>query len=169
MNSQASDPRSKLRQFSEDCCQRAADAKHSDAMWLFSKAAQVARQSAGNHHLPPEALGEALQALQQLRNVAAWCNGEAVDDIFRNDNSVTQTYAANAKPLKFKALDPIDPLNARQLAGLYGMSENGARKVIQRGFGRGLRGFGKDGALWLADADAFTRLQRKCGIGVGGG
>jgi hypothetical protein len=28
-----------------------------------------------------------------------------------------------------------------------------------------LAGFGKHGALWFADVDAFARLHQKCGIG----
>lgn len=163
MDADAPDMRSKFRQFSEDCYQRATMATDPEAKRLYCKAAQEARQRASNRHLSPEDLIDALRALEQMRNVAAWFDGEGV--AFSNDNATGAICTATASQRRPVARDPVEPLNARQLAVLYGLSENGARQVIKRGFGRGLAGFGKHGALWLADADAFARLHQKCGIG----
>ncbi|MFN3619604.1 hypothetical protein [Sphingorhabdus sp.] len=163
MNADAPDLRSKFLQLSDDCYQRATKADNADAMSLFTKAAQVARQQASNRYLLPEDAVVALQAIQDLRSAAAWFNGEGL--AFSNDNAPGAIRTATAIQREPVERDPVEPLNARQLAGLYGMSENGARQVIKRGFGRGLAGFGRHGALWFADADAFARLHQKCGIG----
>lgn len=163
MNAGATDLRRKLRQFSDGCYQRATEATDADAMWLFTKAAQEARQRASNRHLSPEALIDALRALELQRNLAAWYNGEGL--AYSNDNGPRGIRTATSSHRPPVAREPVEPLNARQLAGIYGMSENGARQVIKRGFGRGLAGFGKHGALWFADVDAFARLHQKCGIG----
>lgn len=163
MNADLPDLRSKLRQFSEDCYQRATMATDPEAMRFYCKAAQEARQRASNRHLSPAALIDVSLALEQMRNLAAWLDGEGV--AFSNDNSPSGICMATPSHRQPVARDPVEPLNARQLARLYGMSENGARQVIKRGFGRGLAGFGKHGALWFADADAFAQLRQKCGIG----
>lgn len=163
MNAGAPDLRSKLRQFSEDCYQRATTATDPEAKRLYCKAAQEARQRASNRHLSPEALIDASRALEQMSNLAAWFDGEGM--AFSNDNTPSEICMATPSHRPPVAREPVEPLNARQLAGIYGMSENGARQVIKRGFGRGLAGFGKHGALWFADVDAFARLHQKCGIG----
>ena len=75
MNAGATDLRRKLRQFSDGCYQRATEATDADAMWLFTKAAQEARQRASNRHLSPKALIDALRALELQRNLAAWYMG----------------------------------------------------------------------------------------------
>lgn len=145
----------RLLRFADDCEERARRCASADARGLYHAAAANARRSATARHLDERGMRLALDAAQAQAKLAAWYDGEPVDD-------VPPLPAAPVAAAPVAAVEaPCGPLlNARQLCGLTGVPVRTARDRIARGYRRRLPGFHRDGALWLAELPAFKSLAK---------
>lgn len=154
----------RLRSLADDCDERARLARDSVAMLDFHRAASDARRWAADRTASDDDLSSALDAMTYRHRLARWHDGDrAALDTGEAGQPVTVQAALPRSP------SPSALLNPRQLGEQFGMSENGAREAVKRGVRRNLAGFTRDGALWLADPQAFADLCRKCGSGEGQG
>lgn len=142
----------RLRQLANDCEERARLTINDNAHDLYRLAARDARQGAAAAHLGSDQRGAVLAAMSDLARLARWYDGAPESD---------QASDRSDDPEQCAPLIADELLNARQLCATYGMSENGARKAIERGLRRGLVGFYRDGALWLAERGAFASILRR--------
>lgn len=176
--------RTRLRSLADDCEERARLAPTgSRARALFHEAARDARQASTLRHTCASELQAALNAMEALAHAARWYIGE-IDSAERKigelmqaqrdsghlkhggarvhsgplEKPITLTEAGIDKHLADRAI-PDGTLNARQLAGLFGMTERGARKAIVRGVDRCLPGFYREGCHWYAERKAFEQMR----------
>ncbi len=133
--------RTRLRRLADDCEERARRADSADARSLFNQTAMLARRASQQPYQTERDLQGWLDAMSAQAGVARFLDGDPVDHA---------TFQPSRRPA------PL--LGARQLADLFGMTERGARKAIERGHSRRLHGFHRDGKRWLAERDAFSSL-----------
>lgn len=131
--------RTRLRRLADDCEERARLVDSGEARSLYHLAAREARRASERRHLGERELCGYLAAMTAQAQLARWYGGEADE------------YEAWARPVERL-------LNPRQLADVFGMTDRGARKAIERGVRRGLEGFRRDGKRWLAEREAFAQL-----------
>lgn len=146
----------RLTQLADDCAERARRSTNGDSRNLYWLAARDARQSATARHMGEHGRRAALAHMMALAAVARGYEGET-------EYIEAVPWMAKPEPPQPEQVAPAAitdrMMNARQLAPLFGMSERGARKAIERGERRGLAGFYRDGALWLAEREAFARSR----------
>jgi hypothetical protein len=149
MSAMLPDPRQRLRRLADDCEELARRPINADAKSYYWRAANDARQAMTARHVNDAGLCAVLAMVEAQAQFARWCAGEADDA---------------AQPCEAVALPATPPrhgnaLNARQLAALFGLSERGARKAIERGASKGLAGFHRDGRNLFAERDAFAEFR----------
>lgn len=143
--------RDQVRRLADECEERARwSPVGSLARSLLNLGSAQARQAAANRHYSEEDL----QAVHRFASAMLAIQGENSGYIALQARQGAQVAAPVSVPTQRH-----NALNARQLSSLFGMSERGARGAIERGVRRGLEGFFRDGALWLAERDAFGRMR----------
>lgn len=152
--------RDKLRRLADDCEERARIASEgSKARGLLHEAARDARRAGSTRHTSEAELQAALQAMEALAQAARWYDGEII-------YPAMPAQPERPSPAIAEPIFRRDVLNARQLAELYGMSERGARKAIERGVDRALPGYYRDGCHLYAEPEAFEADRAgRCRIG----
>lgn len=153
----------RLRDLANDCEERARLSSNDDARGLYRLAARNARNAASAGYLTADQRRAELSALAAVAGLARWHDGEPESAPFvRPSEGLSNSYLPKSADLLPLPADKgsESALNARQLASLYPVNERTARRAIERGVIKGLPGFYRSGWQWLADREAFERVQR---------
>lgn len=167
--------RDRLRQFADDCEERARGTRHGHARNLYHHSATTARLAANRRGAGDDCLGRTLQAMKAQAMLAQWYDGsepDATPDILSGGFAPALSVSAGDRirlanidltnpPEKHLAACPPDALDVAELAHLFAMSKRGAREAIRRNAEAGRSGFYRDGWRWFADREAFARARRR--------
>jgi hypothetical protein len=143
----------------DDCNKRASESDSVDAIRLYQQAEREARHAAVALHMGDYMRREALARCEAMLTLARSYDGESIADEYDAAQERGEVKAANnAKTTSNVEAVSAPLLKVGQLAAMYGMGERRVRRAIERCYRRREPGFHRDGALWLAEREAFERL-----------